>query len=255
MNRIYRTTEPFFLNGNEDIGGTAVLLIHGFTGSPSEFRRLAYYLNDCGCTVQGIRLPGHGTTPEEMIKTGLADWWQHVLESYEALQERYRQIVVIGHSMGGLLALKLAVEKEVKGIVSLSAPIFLTSKKTAFAILLRYFITYIEKKPKDERELLEEAYSYSKMPVACIVSLRKLIRLVKCSLPRIAAPVFIAQGERDDTVEPRSADYIYRHIASSVKRLKVYPRSSHIIMLDADRDRLYADIIGFIRLLDGDASV
>ena len=60
-------------------------MIHGFTGSPSEFRRIAYELREEGYTIQAVRLPGHGTTPEDMRRTGWTDWYGHVLESYDEL--------------------------------------------------------------------------------------------------------------------------------------------------------------------------
>ena len=47
---------PFFLEGGEH----AVLLTHGFTGTPAHMRPLGEYLHAQGFTVQGILLPGHG---------------------------------------------------------------------------------------------------------------------------------------------------------------------------------------------------
>ncbi|MFB6366963.1 alpha/beta hydrolase [Paenibacillus elgii] len=64
---------PFWLEGTGERASTQLLLIHGFTGSPSEFRRLGYDLNDLGYTVNAVRLPGHGATPEDMIRTGRND--------------------------------------------------------------------------------------------------------------------------------------------------------------------------------------
>ena len=126
---------------------TVVLLIHGFTGSPSEFRRLGYYLNDQGYTVKAILLPGHGTTPEDMIRTGFRDWWRCVKEAFEELREAgFQRVIPIGHSMGGLLSLKLAMEEEVPAVVSLATPIHLGSRKVIFAFLIQFFVKYISKR-------------------------------------------------------------------------------------------------------------
>jgi carboxylesterase len=78
------------LPGDERKESTAVLMVHGFTGSPSEFRRVGYFLNEMGYTVKAVRLPGHGTTPEDMIRTGWRDWYQHVLDSYDELACKIR---------------------------------------------------------------------------------------------------------------------------------------------------------------------
>ena len=54
---LVKNAEPFFYPGNE----TGCLLIHGFTGAPTEMQPLGKYLADCGYSVLGIRLAGHGT--------------------------------------------------------------------------------------------------------------------------------------------------------------------------------------------------
>ncbi|MGG1554915.1 alpha/beta hydrolase [Paenibacillus ferrarius] len=221
-------------------------MIHGFTGSPSEFRRIGYALRDEGYTIQAVRLPGHGTSPEDMRRTGWTDWYGHVLESYEALAARCRQVVIMGHSMGGLLALKLAAERRTAGVISLAAPLRLRSRKSALAAVLQYFIPYIAKKPRTSSTLLDESCAYTKTPIRCVVSLRKLMRHVKGLLSRIEAPIWIGQGLRDGVVHPDSASFLQEKVRSEWKELHMYHQSSHGLLLDQERERVYADIAAFI---------
>ncbi|WP_261807806.1 carboxylesterase [Paenibacillus sp. N3.4] len=207
MSKIYKSPEPFFWLGSGKNKETGILMIHGFTGSPSEFRRIGYVLQEEGYTVQAIRLPGHGTTPEEMIRTGWTDWYAHVLENYDVLAAHYKSVVVMGHSMGGLLALKLAVERRAAGIISLATPIFLTTRKTVLAVLLQYVIKYLEKKPTDIPTLLDESCAYTKTPIRCVVSLRKLVKQVRNLLPHVETPIWIGQGSKDQIVRKESAAF------------------------------------------------
>ncbi len=247
MERTYRSPEPFELPGLGAKKSTGILMIHGFTGSPSEFRRLGLFLNEEGYTVNAVLLPGHGTTPEQMIMTTWRDWWEHVEHSCERMKERgCERIIAIGFSMGGLLALKLAAEKKVSGVVSLSAPMFLQNRKTVFAALLQYFVRYVGAAPVKPEPRFEEVWTYAKIPVPCVVSLRKLMKRVKGLLHRVDCPIFIAQGEKDGTVQPRSAAYLFERVSSERKRLEYYPNSSHAILVDQDRERLYEDIARFI---------
>ncbi|WP_438447111.1 alpha/beta hydrolase [Gorillibacterium sp. sgz5001074] len=251
MERKFRTPEPFFLPGFGPNAETVALLIHGFTGSPSEFRRLGYYLHDQGYTVKAVLLPGHGTTPEDMIQTGFRDWWRAVKEAYESLQEAgYRKIIPIGHSMGGLLSLKLAMEEEVAGCVSLATPIHLGSRKVVFAWLLSFFVKYVSKRrPPGAEHITSESLAYDRTPLKCVVHFRRLLFHVKKKLNRVRVPLFIGQGELDKASLPHSAPFIYKKVASELKELKVYPNSAHGILLESDREQVYEDIGQFIARL------
>src|SRR5262245_381454 len=96
--------EPFFHSG----GGTAVLLCHGFSGHPSSMRPWADCLAAAGLTVSLPRLPGHGTTWQEMAGTRWEDWYAEIDRAYEELRGRTGEIFVMGLSMGATLALRLA---------------------------------------------------------------------------------------------------------------------------------------------------
>ncbi|MCP3775837.1 alpha/beta fold hydrolase [Paenibacillus sp. MZ04-78.2] len=123
-----------------------------------------------------------------MIRTGRDDWSGHVLHSYDAMAARRAgegKIVAIGHSMGGLLALELAMKRRLDGVVSLAAPMFLSSHKTSLALLMQCFIKYIERRPTAAAHLIEEACTYDKTTVRCVVDLRKLMKLVKADLDQV----------------------------------------------------------------------
>ena len=123
---------PLFYQGVQIERG--VLLIHGFTGSTRELDPLARYLHQQGLTVHAPLLKGHGTTPEEMSRTTWVDWWASALKGYRLLKEKgCRQLVVIGFSMGGLLALKLAQYQQVNGIVSLCTPLVVRDPRLGLA--------------------------------------------------------------------------------------------------------------------------
>ena len=103
---------PFFLKGKKK---TAILLIHGWTSTPYEFRDLGRHLNQQGYAVSAPLLSGHGTTPEDLKSTTLEDWMQDVRKEYERLTKEYDCIFVGGSSFGGTLSLLLASEKPIQG--------------------------------------------------------------------------------------------------------------------------------------------
>src|SRR5260370_25252892 len=87
---------------------TGVLFCHGFTGSPQSLRPWAQYLATAGLTVSLPRLPGHGTTWQELARTRWEDWYAEVYRAFDELRAATDEIFVMGLSMGACLALRLA---------------------------------------------------------------------------------------------------------------------------------------------------
>src|SRR5688500_7054534 len=99
-------------------GSTGALVLHGFTGCPQSMRGLAGAFAAAGHTVELPLLPGHGTTVDDMITTGWADWSGAAEQAYQDLAGRCSRVVVAGLSMGGALTLWLASRHpEIVGIV------------------------------------------------------------------------------------------------------------------------------------------
>src|SRR5690625_3237266 len=95
-----------------EAGKRAVLLLHGFTGHSADVRMLGCFLQKKGYTSHAPIYKGHGVEPEELIESRAEDWWQDALQGYEHLKQLgYEEIAVAGLSLGGALALKLAIER------------------------------------------------------------------------------------------------------------------------------------------------
>ena len=124
---VIQGAEPFYCAGGE----TGVLLLHGLTGSPAEMRLLGESLAEAGFTVLAVRLPGHGTIPEDLERMTAGDWLSAAMDGYAVLASdaRVRRIAVVGHSMGALLALMLASLRDVSKVVSVAAPIVIRKER------------------------------------------------------------------------------------------------------------------------------
>jgi len=239
-----KSPDPFFYQSKDKTkSDTAILLIHGFTGSPAEMKLLGEYLHEQKkFTVYAPLLAGHGTTPEDMVTTGKEDWWQSVDDAYAFLQKKgYKKIVAIGLSMGGILALKLAMEQKLVSVISLAAPIIVHDKRIGWSRWLKYVIAY-QKKRKKEDHIEEYLASYDRTPIRCVESLHSLMKEVEARLSDVKTPIMIMQGKRDETVDPESANYIYNHVSSKHKKLKWYEKSTHIMTLDREREQIFTDI-------------
>ena len=241
-----KKTEPFRFKVQGD-NDKAILLIHGFTGSPTEMEPLGIYLHKKGYSVYCPLLAGHGTTPEEMEATNWKDWAGTAETALKELKLKYKQVYVIGFSMGGCITLYLSMKYKVDGIVTISAPVFLVDKKAYFTPILKYIRRFKEKKRKPDFDV--PIYSYDKTPIKSVSSLLSLILLVKSNLAKVKLPILVIQGEEDNVVIPKSADHIYRNIKSQTKAINYYPKRSHMIIVENGRDEIFNKIYSFLREL------
>src|SRR3954454_1847759 len=119
-------TEPDVLSGaaawSSPGGPHGALVLHGFTGNPQSMRGLAEAFARAGFAVELPRLPGHGTTIDDMMTTTWEDWSAAAEAAFVDLASRVDKIVVAGLSMGGGLTLWLAARHpDVAGIVLVNA--------------------------------------------------------------------------------------------------------------------------------------
>ncbi len=238
--------ESFFLKGNS----TGVLLIHGFTGSPAELFLLGEFLNRAGFTVLCVRLAGHGTDEEDFIRTNKIDWFNSVLDGYAILKNVCEKIFVVGHSMGGLLSLKLSTVKKIDKIVTLAAPMFIAEETDIKNLPPRekcgkLFVT----RPRRTLENVPPAVNkvYRQTPLISIHELLDIIGDVKKLLPQISAPILIMHGEEDHTAQPESANFIEKNIGSNSVKKIIVPNSGHLLPLIDCRDFVFDEILKFFK--------
>ena len=237
---------PFFMGG----GSSGVLLVHGFTGLPAELFLLGEFLNRQNFTVLCPRLAGHGTDENDLMRTTKDDWFNSVLDGFHILRGVCEKIFVVGHSMGGLLTLKLAAEKNLAKIVTLAAPIFIDEGLGLKNLPPKEFcgnacIIQPRRKLNDVPQAANEVYK--KTPLISVHELVGLIDDAKNFLPQVTAPILIMHGEDDHTAQPRSARFIMDNVGSPDKKIITVPNSGHLLPLDENRDFVFESVLNFLR--------
>ena len=230
--------EPFFLRGN-DIG---CLLIHGFTSTPQEMRRLGQYLNGQGWTVLGVLVAGHGTTERDLALTTWHDWLRSVREAMEDLAGPCRRTFVIGQSLGGVLALHVASHFAVSGAVAMATPLVTDLKLLCLARAVAAVRPYRKKGPSNIRdpESLRLRVAYRYWPNASNEQIVRLCRHVNDDLPEIRCPVLLMHSRQDKTVDPETMPRIYDRLRSEHKTMVWLENSGHVVTEDYERNRVYA---------------
>lgn len=271
-----------FLIGLED-AECACLLIHGFSGTPTEMRSLGDALAVQGIRVYGVLVAGHSGDPEELILSGRKTWIESV-EAGLAQLAAYKTVFVAGLSMGGVLALTLAIRhpERIVGVVAMSTPTRLNSSiQVRLVPLARYFIKWFYplkmlnfNNPKVQSEILKQAQSRDatvttidfadpqivnsiktlvRIPVPAIAELIALTNHTRRRLGKLRIPLLIIQSKRDQTVKPQNAEELYRLATSApTKSLRWLETSDHVITTGPERDEVYRLVLAFITNVTGE---
>ncbi|MBC6003115.1 alpha/beta hydrolase [Paraclostridium tenue] len=243
--------KSYKLNGNN----TGCLLIHGFTSTPAEMYPLAKVLNDKGYTVHSILLSGHGTNHEELLKVSYIDWYNDVEKAYEELLFECEKVVVIGHSMGGLLALMLASNYHIDKLICLACALKPNNRWVKYTGILKYFKKYTEW--KNTSNFVDEEYNkyrlnYKTFPIHSVYQLYLASRAASSCLKSITSDILIMQDTNDSQVKKEGAYSLYNGISSKHKKLEWIDGATHSLTLGPKREEVFKKILDFIEFKPDD---
>ncbi len=234
--------QPFLLPA----GTRGALLVHGFTGFPRDMRPVGEALQATGVTALGVRLAGHGTAVDDLLRNHWEDWYQSVLDGYHVLSGLCSEIVVIGLSMGGVLALRLAAELPVLGVATMSAPSVLHLNQLDWrAQNARLISPFLRSVPKNyEGEPPPDVYPV--FPTLAVAQFFDLLQATDPFLPRVSVPTLIVHSRADDFIKPENANYYNLRLINSPHELFWLERSEHVVTTSVEQDVLLPRLTSFV---------
>jgi carboxylesterase len=242
---VLQGAEPFSHRG----GPTGVLLCHGFTGSPQSLRPWAEYLADAGLSVSLPRLPGHGTTWQEMARTRWEDWYAEVDRAFDELRGVTEDIFVMGLSMGGCLALRLAELRgqAISGLVLVNPSVTAESKLFLLAPIMKFIVPSLKGVGSDIAKPGVTELAYDRTPVKAAATLPGLWRLTQRHLDQVTQPVLVYRSAADHIVGPANLEILRRALPPGRLEVKELQNSYHVATLDNDAQAIFAGSLDFVR--------
>ena len=242
---IIRGTQEFYFEGGEK----AVLLLHGLTANPHSLKEISIFFLQKGYTVYSPVIKGHGTSVFDLENTNYLDWRNSAEQAYLRLAENYSQIYIVGTSLGGLLALDLASQYDVDGLIVINAPIKIKSDFISILPLIYLVSPYSIRGlfTLEELPIATDLKLYDTLPVKSAGQLLGYLEFVKPKLNKINSPILVVQALNDDIVDPISADYIFDNVNSEKKEILYLERSTHINIIE--KELLKQESFNFIRVL------
>ena len=241
-------TCDFEFNTESKIG---CYIIHGFSSSTYETKELAEFLGNNGYHTVTRNLPGHGTTIQECNKVKYQDWLSFVEQDLAVLSNSSEKLIVIGMSMGGVLALHLASLFPIECVIS-AAPVlhFRDHQKLKYlnSILCNLFPIRpkIDSYPKElDKELV--FHGYDQYPMVALNEFFKMNILINKDLNKIKCPLLLLHANEDNTSLLINIEIIKSNIRSKVKLVNYYENATHNIFVESkDQLRIFIDIKEFL---------
>jgi carboxylesterase len=240
---------PKILPGAEafrfDGGPIGVLLQHGFTGSPASMRPFGEWLAARGASVIGPRLPGHGTSWEDLEGSTWRDWEHEAEGAIRDLTARCSTVIAVGQSMGGAMVLHVGARHadELKGIVTINAD--LRRPELILAPLVRLFIRTTKGVGNDIKKPGQDEIVYERVPLRAAAQLGKLYRVVGRELPSMRLPLLVFSANEDHVAKPSNSRHVYQRVGSEQKELIPLANSYHVATLDFDAELIFERTLEF----------
>lgn len=230
-------------------GPDAVLVLHGFTGTPQSLGGVPQAMAQAGLAVEVPLLPGHGTAIEDMVPTRWSDWSAAAEGALAGLMRRSGRVVVAGLSMGGTLAAWLAARHPEVAALVLVNPMLdppAASFRDIFHGLLDAGIEVVPGPGSDEGQPGVSELGYGAAPLAAALSLFEALDNLAGQLDRIGCPVLLFSSRHDPVVPSESGDLLVRRVTGPIERVWL-EHSSHVATLGQESPELVARAVSFVR--------
>lgn len=260
--------EVFYREWIPETSKGLVIGIHGFVEHSGRYSEFGEFLEKNGYSLSMYDLRGHGKTAGH-DDFGSVDRFNRYFSDTESFatnimkEHNVDSAFIIGHSMGGLIALYVLARAKIplKGGVT-SGPALLLASNVGQKIGLILINTFSPKKrlklPLNPEFLSHDpnvGKSYMEDPLVCknpsVELVYQMYQASKSSwelLPTIRTPLLMLHGADDKIVPPKATLEGFDSIPSKDKNKKLYPGFYHEILQETGKYTVYSDILNWISI-------
>jgi carboxylesterase len=227
-----------------------VLLLHGFTSHVDTVAGLVPHLEAAGIQYEMPILRGHGTRYQDLRGVTARDWYVDAERALIGLWNWVERVVVVGLSMGGLLALELGMRHpdKIAGVVTVAAALKFLDPKVKLAPVAARLTRYMPSPDPFNDAVCRSRYrNYPRFPTDAFASLYAYSREIASRLRELHVPIRILQSKKDQIVAPEAANIIYEKVSSPHREIIWYHESGHEMMQDLEAEKVFRDIMEFVR--------
>jgi carboxylesterase len=246
---VIRGAEGFSLDGTN---GRSLLLLHGSGDTPQTLRYLAARLNAAGFAVHVPLLPGHGRGLRDFARATADDYMGSAREELERMRASSEWIGLVGLSMGGALAVRLAAECDDVRALVLLAPYLTPSPSITFvartAPLFALGAPYIGGRGNmsvHDPVARAQSFAYGAFPPQAVRALVATATAARAALPAITAPTLVVNSSEDNRIPRALAEGATLTLRAPTERHWV-AGCGHVITVDYCRDAVAQLVLDFL---------
>ncbi len=252
-NGVIAGNDRFTLQGNTK---HCWLAIHSFAATPDEMRKLAEQIHhDHGDTVAVPRLSGHATLPSELQVYTMHDWYLQIENEYHTLAAACDEVSVVGSSIGGALALRLAEDHDLHAVYAINPYLYRTPQRWYYLAPVEWYMEQLEPvlhfiRRREVAQISDPAglaahTAYYYLPVRPMIASREFFATTEARLSEITEPTLILHSTKDPVSDYLTATTITKNISTSRVQLVTFSESEHILLRDYDQDAVIQAILDF----------
>lgn len=248
-----------------------IIVQHGFGEHSGRYQNLLAALEEENATVYALDARGHGKTPGKrghISDFGLYASDLAVLIKNAREENKGIPMVLLGHSMGGLIATQAALRPEIAAelsglIVSSGAfkPALDTTqaiKKAIGTVLAKIApavtvpagldVKLISRDENVVQAYINDPLVHGKISMKMGVDLFATGEALLEQASRITLPILVIHGDADGIALSQGSKEFFQALSSKDKTLKIYPGFYHETMNEpfADRKQVLSDIVKWI---------
>jgi carboxylesterase len=241
--------EGFTLHGTT---GRGLLLLHGSGDTPQTLRHLAGRLHEAGYTVHAPLLPGHGRAPSAFMAVTAEEYMDASRAAIARLRGDSESVEVIGLSMGGALAARLAAESPEVRTLALLAPYLdpPAHVRAAAAGSWLWGLVLPSLPGQGERSVhdpvaRDESRAYGVFPPRALRALVSTADAGRAALSSVAVPTLVVNSREDNRIPLDVAERVTAALRAPTERHWV-TGCGHIITVDYCRETVAKLVLDFL---------
>jgi len=242
-----------------------IVVMHGLGEHCGRYAHVARFFNDLGLTVRTYDHRGHGRSGGP--RGDVPNDESLLLDAKMVFDDFAQQIAgtpfLLGHSMGGLIAARFAVENRspLRGLI-LSSPPLTIALKPAQKILFKILSAIapgialpngLEQRYLSHDQKVVDAYAkdplvHPKISARLLNFMLNSIEIVHSKAPVLNLPTLMVIAGDDHIVDASGSQSFYSLLPVGVATIHVYPQLYHEIFNEVDAKPVFEDVRNWLQI-------